>query len=60
MILTCPNCTARYAVKANSIPAEGRNVRCVSCNHKWIAYPEDSQVEPSRGASAGPPPPPPP
>ena len=45
MILTCPRCTARYAVETGQVPASGRTVRCVACRHKWKAYPEDGVAE---------------
>ncbi|MFM8754688.1 MAG: MJ0042-type zinc finger domain-containing protein, partial [Phenylobacterium sp.] len=42
MILTCPNCSARYAVSSGDLPESGRLVRCVSCGHKWRASPADA------------------
>lgn len=35
MILTCPNCGTQYVVKDDSIPPEGRQVRCAACKHSW-------------------------
>lgn len=37
MILTCPECTARFAVPDALIPAEGRTVKCGRCAHQWHA-----------------------
>jgi predicted Zn finger-like uncharacterized protein len=46
MILTCPRCSARYAVGAAKIPTGGRTVRCVACAHKWTARRGDGEPEP--------------
>lgn len=39
MILTCPQCSTRYHVDANSIGAPGRTVRCAGCGNRWLAKP---------------------
>jgi predicted Zn finger-like uncharacterized protein len=49
MILTCPACGTRYAVKDGAIPEGGRQVRCASCKHSWHQDPE-----PAADAPAGP------
>jgi predicted Zn finger-like uncharacterized protein len=36
MILTCPECGARYRLADNAIPPAGRAVRCASCQHSWF------------------------
>src|SRR6188768_1223342 len=36
MILTCPNCRARYAVDPLKIGADGRTVQCARCVHRWF------------------------
>jgi len=46
MILTCPRCSARYAVGAAKIPTGGRTVRCVACANKWTARRADGEPEP--------------
>lgn len=47
MILTCPNCAARYTVKDATFPPEGRKVRCTKCGHSWFASnPAASAPEP--------------
>ena len=46
MILTCPRCSARYAVGSAKIPTGGRTVRCVACRHKWTARRADGELEP--------------
>lgn len=35
MIVTCPNCTAKFLVADHLIPPAGRVVRCGSCKHLW-------------------------
>lgn len=35
MIVTCPNCTAKFLVADHLIPPAGRIVRCGSCKHLW-------------------------
>lgn len=49
MILTCPECQARFAVADRLIPPEGRTVRCGKCTHEW-------HVNPAPAAEAPPPP----
>lgn len=39
MILTCPNCAARYKLRDDAIPPGGRTVRCKACAHAWHAEP---------------------
>ncbi|MGL4540909.1 MAG: zinc-ribbon domain-containing protein [Polymorphobacter sp.] len=36
MILTCPECSARYRLADGAIPAAGRSVQCASCKHSWF------------------------
>jgi len=35
MILTCPECSARYVVDPKALQPAGRNVRCAKCRHNW-------------------------
>jgi predicted Zn finger-like uncharacterized protein len=35
MILTCPNCAARYQVDPAKFQPDGRKVRCAKCGHTW-------------------------
>ena len=39
MIITCPSCSAKFAVKAEAIGPEGRKVRCAKCRHDWFQDP---------------------
>lgn len=36
MILTCPECGARYRLADTAIPPAGRTVQCASCKHSWF------------------------
>jgi predicted Zn finger-like uncharacterized protein len=40
MIITCPACDAQYLLPDESIPANGRRVKCTTCAHIWTEYPE--------------------
>ena len=40
MILTCPSCSTRFAVKNEALGDAGRDVRCGKCSHKWFQAPE--------------------
>ncbi|VAV90316.1 hypothetical protein MNBD_ALPHA02-781, partial [hydrothermal vent metagenome] len=35
MILTCPECSARYVVDPAALLPDGRRVRCAKCKHSW-------------------------
>ncbi|MBX9787001.1 MAG: zinc-ribbon domain-containing protein [Alphaproteobacteria bacterium] len=39
MIITCPTCAKRYMLDDNLLPREGRQVRCVACQHIWFQAP---------------------
>ena len=36
MIVSCPECGARYRLADDAIPADGRAMRCASCKHRWF------------------------
>jgi predicted Zn finger-like uncharacterized protein len=36
MVVTCPNCRARYAVDPQKIGFSGRTVQCARCSHRWF------------------------
>ncbi|HJS40733.1 MAG TPA: zinc-ribbon domain-containing protein, partial [Sphingomicrobium sp.] len=44
MILTCPACDTKYAVKDGAIPPGGRQVRCAACKHSWHQDPEGADA----------------
>jgi len=46
MIVTCPNCRARYAVDPSKIGPAGRTVQCARCDHRWFEKIESPQPEP--------------
>ncbi len=35
MILSCPSCSARFAVDAGALRPSGRTVKCGKCAHQW-------------------------
>ena len=40
MIVQCPSCTSRYRIRDANIPPSGGKIRCPSCSHSFIVYPE--------------------
>lgn len=40
MIVTCSKCSKRYMLDDILIPKEGRQVRCIACQHVWQQVPE--------------------
>ena len=47
MILTCPQCAARYQVEDGRVGPEGRTVRCANCGSSWRAMPDLSLDTPT-------------
>ena len=39
MIISCPNCATRFVIEDSAIPADGRKVRCIRCEHVWHQTP---------------------
>lgn len=39
MIVECPRCKTRYRVRADDVPAEGRQLRCIRCSLSWFFVP---------------------
>lgn len=54
MIVTCPNCGAKYKIDRAAIGDKGRMVSCANCRHRWFVDAEHAPVE---HAVAEPPPP---
>ena len=40
MIVTCPQCSARYKLDPSKISARGAKITCPRCRHVFMAYPE--------------------
>jgi predicted Zn finger-like uncharacterized protein len=51
MILTCPNCSARFMIDARALGATGRTVRCGACGHSWLQLPDPAEGEAEMGRS---------
>src|SRR5262245_29836789 len=59
MILTCPNCSARFMIDGYALGEAGRTVRCGACGHSWLQLPEPAaanQDAPYEPAPTMPPP----
>lgn len=66
MIVSCPACATRFSLDASLLGANGRNVRCAKCGHRWLQQPpapveslaaEVTAGEPAAPATAEPAPP---
>lgn len=44
MILTCPECSARYVIDPKALMPNGRAVRCAKCKHTWKEDAPDKDV----------------
>ena len=44
MVITCPQCSARYKVKDGLIGEKGKKVKCKKCEAVFIAYPDNRSV----------------
>ncbi len=44
MILTCPNCSARFMIDGSALVPGGRMVRCGACGHSWHQMPEPAEA----------------
>ena len=58
MILTCPQCDAKFNIKDGALGTEGRKVKCSKCDNRWHAMPDGDPA--GAAPEAAPPPPPPP
>lgn len=45
MIISCPQCDARYEVDARVLSPKGRQVRCAKCGHLWTERPPAGPAE---------------
>ncbi len=45
MIISCPQCDARYEVEARVLSPSGRQVRCAKCGHQWTERPPAGPAE---------------
>ncbi|KAB7646473.1 zinc-ribbon domain-containing protein [Polymorphobacter fuscus] len=46
MIITCPNCSARYRLAAPPVANHAR-MRCAACNHRWVPGVDEPEELPS-------------
>lgn len=52
VIISCPNCSARYRLAATVI-ADNTRMRCAACDHRWTVEADDAVLpEPSAPAAA--------
>ena len=49
MIVQCPSCSSRYRVNDANIPPSGGKIKCPSCAHAFVVYPE-APAEPEHEA----------
>lgn len=42
MIVQCPGCASRYRVNDANIPPSGGKIRCPSCEHAFVVFPESA------------------
>lgn len=46
MIISCPNCSTRFAIDADKLSPDGRRVKCGNCAHVWFeSAPDLVEVE---------------
>ena len=53
MILTCPNCSARFMIDGHALIPAGRTVRCGACGHSWLQLPEPAAAGTGADEGAG-------
>ena len=46
MIIECINCNKKFNVDKKLIPADGRQIQCGSCNHRWHYKIEEITLKP--------------
>lgn len=45
MIVQCPACNSRYRIRDANIPPSGGKIRCPSCAHSFVVYPEPPEED---------------
>jgi len=50
MIITCENCDSSFRVPKDAIGANGRLVKCTSCDYEWLVKPEPLEVKKEENA----------
>lgn len=45
MIITCPDCTARFVLPERALGEAGKKVRCGKCRHTWFMQPPARSAE---------------
>lgn len=56
MLVTCPECGAKYEIEDSLIPPSGRKVQCSACDHVWNEVPRAAEAGargPAGGGAAG-------
>ncbi|MDC0984023.1 zinc-ribbon domain-containing protein [Candidatus Pelagibacter sp.] len=46
MIISCPNCNKQFKINPSLVPANGRDLKCGSCDHIWFYKLEVNKTEP--------------
>ena len=54
MIITCPECSARYKIKDGLVQEKGKKVKCKKCGTVFIAYPGNKSVVKSSSKKTAP------
>lgn len=44
MIISCPSCSTKFAVRAEAVGANGRKVRCAKCKFDWFQEPDEATL----------------
>lgn len=48
MKIACPNCSTKYTLKEQALGASGRKMKCVKCEHVWLALLPEEVVPEAR------------
>lgn len=44
MVIECPECSTKFRVSAEKIPAQGAKLRCARCRHIFVVKPEEEAL----------------